>query len=535
MNLTEQEKQRAEILLAQGVSAKDIATAIKKQRSFEETNIAGPKASATDFGIGVLQSGGKTLSAIKDIGEFAYKPFGYVAEEAAVLARAKLKGISSEQAREEVTTFEEGKDIQRAEQDATIEETLRAKNASQAAGQIGGEIAQLAIPVTKISKGATYLGKAVGGGFKGLATRSAVEGTGLATLDALYQGEVDERTATSFAIGAAFPVAGSIFGKLKPSALKPTGIKDIFKKKPAVAPTTETATKTVADDIVKVADDSLDKARGKTAELLQSGQKKNELGRLEKYSKSDIEATKVIGESTGDLKNFQDLVEEFNKVKVSKIKDRDSLFSNFSNYKVVGEGYLKDVKDKVLGFLKTGEKDLASKYNKVLNKEVEFFKREAKQSPQGKLTLSTLRDRNKYYNKEVAKLYDSVGGKADLLPEDKIRLQVLEDLRANTKKYIDDIVGDEYAGLGTELAGVSNAENLLQIQRGRAKNALKDIPWEDMSVKERLIYIKDQLPQLKDLGRGNLQMLDTKTKLLDELVSVNVRQIRDNYQKSLIR
>lgn len=268
-----------------------------------------------------------------------------------------------------------------------------------------------------------------------------------------------------------------------------------------------------------------DQAYKAAAELLQSGSKKNAIGRNAKYNNADTQAMHAIRDSKVELKSQQDLVKFFDDEITAATKARDHLLNPHLS-KPVDFSYSKTLRDEILNIKKTDEV-LAGKYTKYITAERELFEKVAKQSPGGNASVAYLSNRVKEMNQKVSKLYNDVGGKDNLLPEQQIEAQAYELIRKGLKKELDAIGGKKYAEAGTKTSGLLDAKKFSQIQRDRAKNALSDIPWETMKPTERALFIKEHFPTIKDFGVSKLVKLDTKADVLDGLVEPKVNLIRE--------
>jgi len=269
-----------------------------------------------------------------------------------------------------------------------------------------------------------------------------------------------------------------------------------------------------------------DEALKAAAELLQSGSKKSAKGRQAKYNNADIQAMKAIRDSDVPLSSQQGLVDFFDDTITTATKERDALLRPHLTA-TVDDTYMSPLKAQIKELRVAGDLKEASAYAKLLAKEKELFAKIGKEAQGGKNTVAQLDARIKEINKKVQKLFNDVGGKENLLPDQKIEVQAYELLRQGLKKQLDEIGGDTYKEAGSRVSGLIDARTFSRIQRDRAKNALTDIPWEAMSAKERALFIKEYFPTIKDIGISKLVKLDTKSDVLDGLVESKVRLIRD--------
>ena len=296
-----------------------------------------------------------------------------------------------------------------------------------------------------------------------------------------------------------------------------SNLSDMFRRAPKVTP------EKVVKETVEAAEDKALKA---TAELLQSGSKKAAKGRSEKYNNADVQAMRVIRDSEVPLTSQQELADFFSTNVGAAIKERDTLLRPFLTNSV-DDTYQTALKARIKELRVAGDLDEATKYAGFLKRESDLFDKIAKAAPGSKATVSQLNDRIKEINKKVSKLYDDVGGKENLLPEQKIEVQAYDLIREGIKKELDGIAGDTYKEAGLRTSGLLDAQTFSRIQRDRAKNALTGTPWEKMTAIQRAAFIKQYLPTIKDFGVSNLVKLDTKADVLDALVAEKVRLIRE--------
>jgi len=276
---------------------------------------------------------------------------------------------------------------------------------------------------------------------------------------------------------------------------------------------------------VKTAEQLEQQALKASAELLQSGSKKSAVGRAAQFNNADVQAMRAIRDTLRPLKSQQELSDFFDDAIGVYTKNREDILRPvLSN--AVDNSYQTGLKNEIRTLMRAKDTKTASAYAKILKQETEMFDSIAKQSAGGKATVEYLANRIKEINKKVESLYNDVGGKANLLPEQKIEVQAYEKLRQGLKSELDKIGGEQYAELGKVQSGLMDAREFARIQRDRAKNALTDTPWETMTLKERALFIKNLLPTLKDFGVNSLIKLDTKADVLDALVETKVRQIR---------
>lgn len=268
------------------------------------------------------------------------------------------------------------------------------------------------------------------------------------------------------------------------------------------------------------------------AELLQSGSKKAAKGRAVEFNNADTQAMRLIRDTLRPLKSQQELATFFDDAISVYQKNREDILRPFMQNEVT-DAYQSPLKSEIKSLMQSGDMKSASAYSKFLAKEKQLFEKSAKQATGGKNTVVYLQNRIKDVNQRVQSLFDEVGGRENLLPEQKIQVQAYEKLREGLKKELDTIGGKQYAELGQVVSGLIDARTFARIQRDRAKNALSDAPWETMTLKERALFIKDLFPTLKDFGVNALVKLDTKADVLDALVEQKVRQIRQFGNKAL--
>ena len=267
------------------------------------------------------------------------------------------------------------------------------------------------------------------------------------------------------------------------------------------------------------------KALKASAELLQSGSKKSAMGRAAEFNNADIQAMRLIRDSLTPLPSQQELATFFDKAISVYSKNRDDILRPILQ-NPVDDSFLKDIKDLALSTQRAGDVPTASQYAKIAKQEKDLFNKVAKSSAGGNATVEYLATRIKEIDRRVEKLYNDVGVKDSLLPEQKIEVQGLDEIRKGLKRTLDTLGGEDYANLGKIQSGLIDARNFARIQRDKAKNALSKIEWEVMTPKERALFIKDLLPTLKDFGVSALVKLDTKADVLDSIVEQKVRQIR---------
>lgn len=304
---------------------------------------------------------------------------------------------------------------------------------------------------------------------------------------------------------------------LEKSKTPVASVKNIFKKADDIETPKILKTKTKVE--------YQDQALKASAELLQSGSKKSAKGRSAKYNNADVQAMEAIRDSKVPLKSQQDLADFFDDSVSVISNERDALLKPSLHIKV-DNSFLKPIKDEALKLQKAGDSKVAGAYAKMVAEETRLFDKVAKASSGGKATVEYISNRVKEINKKVNSLFDEVGGKENLLPEQKLEVQAYDLIRQGLKGKLDDIGGDAYKELGTKVSGLIDARQFARIQRDRAKNALTDVPWEAMGVKDRMVFIKDHFPTIKDIGVKNLVKLDTKSDVIDGLVEAKVRQIR---------
>jgi len=268
------------------------------------------------------------------------------------------------------------------------------------------------------------------------------------------------------------------------------------------------------------------------AELLQSGSKKAARGRQAEFNNADIQAMRALRDSTVPVQSQQGLADFFDSEvsRISKARDKE-LQPHLT--KAVDNTYQLALKDEVRALMRAGDTKTARGYFNILKREQNIFDVAGKSAKGGKNTVEHLSNRIKAINQEVTKLFNEVGGKDKLLPDQKIEVQAYELLRRGLKDELDGIAGTRYAELGSTSSGLQDARQFARIQRDRAKNALSDTPWADMTLKERTLFIKDHFPTLKDFGVKALVKLDTKADVLDGLVEAKVRQIRRAGQEAI--
>lgn len=313
--------------------------------------------------------------------------------------------------------------------------------------------------------------------------------------------------------GAAKSIKEGLLQGFNTSQKKAVHLRDTVVKKSPVAPKTTP---------VEAEQHALKAA----AELLQSGSKKNAKGRIEQFNNADKQAMQVIRDSDAPLNSQQDLVKFFDTSVETATKERTKLLQPFLSNEVT-DGYLSLIKAEIKKLRTADELDEAAAYAKLLKKEKDFFTKIGKEAHGGKNTVAQLDARVKELNKKVSKLYNDVGGKENLLPDQKIEAQAYDLLRKGVKQELDEIAGDAYKDAGLKSSGLQSAREFAEIQRDRAKNALSGTPWEKMSTTQRAAFIKDLFPTLKDFGVRRLIKLDTKADVLDGLVAEKVRLIRE--------
>lgn len=261
------------------------------------------------------------------------------------------------------------------------------------------------------------------------------------------------------------------------------------------------------------------------AELLQSGSKKSARGRAAEFNNADIQAMRVIRDTLQPLKSQQELAQFFDDAISVYQKNRSDILRPLLKDEVT-DAYQSPLKAEIRSLMQANEMNTASAYSKLLSQEKELFSKYAKQAPGGKPAVEYLANRIAEINKKVETLFNEVGGRENLPPEQKIQVQAYDKLREGLKRELDAIGGEQYAELGQVVSGLIDARTFARIQRDRAKNALTDAPWETMTAKERAIFIKGLFPTLKDFGVNGLIKLDTKADVLDAIVEQKVRQIR---------
>lgn len=266
-------------------------------------------------------------------------------------------------------------------------------------------------------------------------------------------------------------------------------------------------------------------------ELLQSPSKRSDRGRIAEFSNADVQAMRAIRDSDDELTRQQDLVEFFDRQSKDAVKQRDRLLRPYLT-READTSYLNDLKAEIKELRVNNDMDTAEKYAEVLKNERELFEKAAKQARGGKGTVKQLQDRIKAINTKVQKLYDEVGGRDQLQPDQKIEAQAYDLLRGNLKRQLDEIAGEEYAQAGQKASGLIDATRFAQEQRGRANKAVTEVPWDAKTNWQRLGAIKDAIPYVRDIGAEGLMKIDTKSDVLDDLVKDKVRQIRQYGQKA---
>lgn len=507
MNLTEKEKQIARDLLNSNVSKENVIKFIEQDRQDRQNlnnhlkDVNNSNTRLEDIGIGAIKSGGKTLKHLSDFGEVALNAYDdYVVNPISKYTRSAYQGIPSEQAQKEIEQRTAQSRTRQEQFSSKIDKTLEYTNSDQESGGFVGEMAQWLIPQTKINKVADGMG---------LLGRAGVQALGGAGTGAIIDDDPYSGALYGGVGGAAGEFIAPTLGLVSKGAkkVKRTPLRDIFKK----------SEKTVAESAAKE-----DSALEATAELLQQGNKKEEMGRLGKYSNTEVEAMKIIRDSDDPYKNFQDLVEKFSKEKNKFIEKRKEILEPYTKTPIKNiDEILGGSKNKIDYYLKNGDIKVAEKFEEMVNNEMEL----------GLKTVGDISERKQYIDKKISDLFDSGGRGVELSPTEKIEKQVWKELAADYRKELNKIAGKEYEELGKKTSATSNAYNALTIQRGRAKKALKDIDWEVMTLKERAMAIADKLPYL----RGNIDTLvkiDTKSGLLDSIVEQKVRQIRIKGKKA---
>lgn len=486
-----------------------------------------------EFTKGLMKSGVEMVTSVADLGLQIADTATSPEKRLAIARGAKAQGITTEE-------FE--KKIKEAHPMATAigefprefvktgYELSESDNDIQGTGKLVGNIAALLVPTSKASlalKGESLLTRVAGEGLVGAGTEYLIGGKDREK-DALY--------------GLAGGVGGELLSPVFSTALKKTkSLKDIFKGKAGKAGKVEGVADGVVGDIELGV--SRRKAEKASNQILQIGNKADELMREEEFSKATQQFAKVIGESDDKIATFQDAV-VFTNRKLKTIKEEVAKeIEPFAIKEVDHLDYLSDLRNRVDELKKSSftEKN-AVEYETVLHeavqdltglskKEIEEIGLDSALSLSKKKTVKDMLKLNKDFNKAVKEIH-TAGGKKDLNPEQKVRLQALELLREGSRRQIINNTSKRVGELNLQRSGLIEAKNRLKIQRGRANKALDEIDWTEFKLanwKERASIIKEYAPWVKDLGKGKLQMLDSKSKLLEEMLDLNVRRIRANY------
>ena len=279
-------------------------------------------------------------------------------------------------------------------------------------------------------------------------------------------------------------------------------------------------------------------------QILQVGNKMDEVGRSSEFANSVRQFTKIIGESDTKINSFQEgLTFVQNQVKDIKTK-RATAIEPFKNNQVDVNDYLLNLKGKIdemksSAFSKADAQGYEQVYleavSDITGKSIDDILEEGVEvaiANAPKKTVADMLKLNEMLNKDVNELY-TLGGIKDLPDNKKVRLQALEELRRGSRRQILENTSDEVGQLNNQISGLIDAQTLLKIQRGRANKALDEINWKDWSVAtklERAQMVKDYLPFVSDLGRGQLTMLDSKSKVGEAMLDLNIRRIRGSYK-----